>query len=141
MKTKQLMISGFVSYAILEMLGMLSALFSGRLHSLPYEFAWEKFFRISITFSIGVGFLGVIIGYFFGKLQNRIPLNSVYAKSIAYHIAVLILMSFYKGVSYLTSFDFAFSFVSTLFIAWFFIWFYKLTTKETANLITNNTSI
>ena len=130
MKTKKLIISGFVSYALLEILGMLFALFSGRLHALPYEFTWRKFFSLLIVFSISVGFMGMIIGYLFGKLQKLIPIENIFIKSIIFHMIVLILMSFYKGTSYLVSIDFIFSVLTTVFIGWFFIWFYNFISNE-----------
>lgn len=130
MKINKLMVSGFISYVILEMSRLLFALWTGQFHAQPSEFTWEKFYSLSVTLSFGVGLLGVIIGYLFGKLQNRIPFNNIYVKSIFYHMVILFLMSFYKGISYLISFDFAFSVALVIFIGWFFILFYKLIAKD-----------
>ncbi|MCP4163958.1 MAG: hypothetical protein GY760_28175, partial [Deltaproteobacteria bacterium] len=133
MKENKLMISGFVSYAIFQMLGMLFALFTGRLDTLPSGFTWEKFIRLFITFSIGVGIMGIIVGHFFGRIQNRIPFENIYAKSISYNMAILLILSLFKGFSYLTSIDFVIASVSTVFIGWFFIWFYKLIGGSTSD--------
>lgn len=138
MKINKLMVSGFISYVILEMSTLLFALWTGKFHAQPGEFTWEKFYSLSVTLSFGVGILGVLIGYLFGKFQHRIPLNNIYVKSISYHIVILLIMSFYKGISYLTSYDFAFSVTLVIFIGWFFIWFYKLIAKETDDPIVND---
>ncbi|OGW23853.1 MAG: hypothetical protein A2X59_06200 [Nitrospirae bacterium GWC2_42_7] len=138
-KINKLMTSGFISYVILEMSRLLFALWTGQFHAMPGEFTWEKFYSLSVTLSFGVGLLGVLIGYFFGKFQHRIPFNNIYVKSIAYHLVILILISFYKGISYLTSLDFAFSVALIIFVGWFFIRFYKLIAKGTGDPIINDT--
>ncbi len=134
------MISGFVSYGLLEVIGLLFALLSGRLHALPSEFTWIKFIKMSMFLTIGVGLIGILLGYLFSKFQNRIPLHNIYVKSICYHIAILLLLASFKGIPYFLSFDFVFSLVLTVSLGWFFIWFYKKIDKETDNPKTNITS-
>jgi hypothetical protein len=130
MKKSQCAIAGFITYGLMEIVGILYGLLSGRLQSSSFEFTWVKFFTMGGALVIMVGLLGSLLGLFFAVIYHRLPFDSIYKKSIFYHLAILMIFTMFKGMKYLLSFDFAFSLVLSVPMALFFGWLCLRLSKE-----------
>ena len=110
------MISGFLTHAIMEILGMVFALVLKRV-------TWSRaMLQAAAILTIGVGAIGAVLGLLFAYVHDNITRISLTLKGIIYFVIIAVLMQLIvDGIKSLATSDFAFTLVTSAFFGALFV--------------------
>lgn len=101
-------VSGFVTHAIVEIIGIAFAVVAGRLTLSTETLA------AGAMFTVGVGILGALVGLLFARFHHKLSaVNIIYRGVIAFAVETIVLQLLTGGPASFLSFDFVFSLVVT----------------------------
>ena len=131
MRRSMLALSGFITFAAIEVFSGLNALISGRLADLPHPLTTRQLVVFLVIMTVSVGFLGAFVGFLFGVFQRFIPPMKSGHQAAIFFLLVAALTSALKGTTYLLSIDFLITAVSSIVGGYVFIWLYdRMTSRE-----------
>lgn len=114
---KRYALSGFVSFTLLEIINLIYTYTTGRIDK-------TNFVVIAIILSLGVGVIGILIGYIFGKFFTKLPTSNVCINAIALFILTGIgPQLLFHGAKSIFTISQLFIVIVDICLACFFVWF------------------
>ena len=124
MLKSRLALSGFITFALLEIFSGLYALVSGRIAAMSNHPTIQQFAAFLVVMTILVGLIGAVLGLVFGWAQRRMPIMKPQYQAAIFFVTVSAVVSIFKGPRYLLSADFAITIVASAIAGFVFIWLY-----------------
>ncbi|NOU36626.1 MAG: hypothetical protein HOO88_07635 [Kiritimatiellaceae bacterium] len=124
MKKSKLAFAGFITYALLELVGLFYGLVSGRMTSSGVNLPPLGMVVGFVFITMLVGALGAIIGLGFSLFHRLIPGRALYSKGAAYNVLVGLALSAFQRPSQFRVFDATFTLIMSAVFGLLFVWLY-----------------